>query len=211
MGLAKLFSYTTPVSLISNAKEVRRGTMNTTMKSIGSATFSVMVAIAVAALFVFPTEVSAQDSPSGILEDVPEGANRIIMVQEGASPADVYVEMYNMLVRADFQITTSAENLILEDLEELLDREPLVIQAKKQIHEELALQLAINVDETNQGGQLIASAKYAEDVNASVTQWKQAKWTSGQAKDAFVEAMDVVRRARYDALEYETGVAVSLK
>lgn len=41
---------------------------------------------------MMPGSLTAQDDPMGILEDIPEGGNRIIMIQEGVPPADVYVD-----------------------------------------------------------------------------------------------------------------------
>lgn len=164
--------------------------------------------VAVMVLFAFTGTMFAQQAPMGIVEDIPDGANRIIMVQEGVPPADVYVDTYNLLRTKDFQITASEESLVLSDLRDILNNEPLVFAAKKQIRDDMALWMTFNVNTTPAGGQLIASAKYAEDVNTPVGEWKQAAWTSGKAEEAFIEALDVIRHARYDAMDFEVGVAV---
>ncbi len=59
------------------------------------------------------------------------------------------------------------------------------------------------------GSQLVASTKYAEDVDTPLTDWNQAKWTDGETQDAFAEALDIVRHARYDAMDFEVGVALA--
>ncbi len=167
--------------------------------------------VAVVLLFAFTSNVIAQESPMGVIEDIPDGANRIIMVQEGVPPADVYVDTYNLLRTMDWKITASEATLVMSDLRDLLDDEPLVFAAKKQIQDDLALWMSFNANVSPEGGRLIASAKYAEDVNTPVGEWKQAAWTSGKAEEAFIDALDVIRHARFDAMDFEVGVAVAAK
>ena len=109
-----------------------------------------------------------------------------------------------------FKITASSETLVLKNLEEILDREPLIIEARKQVEQDMAIQLTFNVNPTaGVGGKLLASVKYAANVDASAGKWKEAKWTDGLAQEAFIHALDLVRHARYDAMEFEVGVAVT--
>jgi len=148
----------------------------------------------------------AQQLPTRVAEQIPNGANRIVMVQEEVPPADVYVDTYHLMNTMDYQITASEETLEPSSLEDILDREPLVFSAKKQVRDGLALWFTFNVDATAGGGQLLTSVKYAENVNAPLPQWKQAAWTQGKAKAAFADALDVVRHARYDAMDFQVKV-----
>ncbi|MBD3223836.1 MAG: hypothetical protein GF313_03855 [Caldithrix sp.] len=158
-----------------------------------------------------PQAAHGQTYPGGILEEIPQGANRIILIQEGVPPADIYVDTYNLLRNMDFQITASEETLVIRDLRDILENDPLVFAAKKQINQDLAIWMVFNCNVAPGGGKLIASARYAENVDSPVAQWQPAKWSSGKAQQAFIEALDIIRHGRYDAVNFEIGVAVSEK
>jgi len=142
-------------------------------------------------------------------EDIPDEANRIVLIQESVPPANVYVDAYNTLQRLDYTINSSATTLDTESLQEFLDEDPLIFTAEKQVNDKMALRLSLNVEKTAAGGKLVASAEYAENLNAPTTEWKQAKWTDGLAKDAFFSAFETLRNAQYSAIEFESGVAVA--
>lgn len=89
-----------------------------------------------------------------------------------------------------------------------MEDEPLVFGAKKQITDNLALWISGNVEGTTAGGRMIASVKYASDVDASVAEWQDARWTRGKAQTAFFEGLETVRSARYDAMDFDVGVMV---
>ena len=119
----------------------------------------------------------AQQLPTRVTSRVPDGVNQIVMVQKGVPPADVYVDTYHLMQNMDFRITASEETLEPTSLQEILDKEPLVFSAKKQVNDDLALWFTFNVDVVAGGGQLLSSVKYSDDVNAPLSQWKQAAWT----------------------------------
>lgn len=148
----------------------------------------------------------AQQLPTRISNDIPSGANHIVMVQEGVPPADIYADTYNLMKIMDFQITASENTLEPSSLEDILDQEPLVFSAKKQVNDNLALWFTFNVDAVSGGGQLMSTVRYASNVDAPVSQWKQAKWTNGKAKSSFTDALDIIRHARYDAMDFKVKV-----
>ncbi|MBD3275008.1 MAG: hypothetical protein GF372_06830 [Candidatus Marinimicrobia bacterium] len=147
-------------------------------------------------------------TPAGVAEDIPNNANRIVLQQEEVPPADVYVDMINLFNLQDWEITYSEENLDTDNLEDILENEPLVFGAKKQITNDLALWISGNVEGTAAGGIMIASVKYAGDVDTPVADWNDARWTMGKAQTAFFEGLEAVRGARYDAMDFDVGVMV---
>jgi hypothetical protein len=147
-------------------------------------------------------------TPAGVAEDIPNNANRIVLQQEEVPPADVYVDMINLFELKDWELTYSEENLDTDNLEDLLEDEPLVFGAKKQITDDLALWISGNVEGTAAGGIMVASVKYARDVDTPVAEWNDARWTRGKAQTAFFEGLETVRSARYDAMDFEVGVMV---
>lgn len=148
----------------------------------------------------------AQQMPTRVTKQIPKGANGIVMVQEDVPPADLYVDTYHLMKIMDYNITASEETLNPNSLKDLLDQEPLVFSAKKQVNDDLALWFTFNVDMTAGGGKLLTSVKYSDNVNTPVGEWKQAAWTNGKAKSAFTDALDVVRHARYDAMDFQVKV-----
>ncbi len=144
-------------------------------------------------------------------QTIPENANRIIIEQEGVPPADAYVDAINMFELMDWEIIASEETLILDNLREINDTEPLVFAAKKQVTDDMALRISGNVDAIPGGGEMMISAEYAEDVDTPVPEWKQASWTSGKAKEAFQKTLDIIRHSAYDAVDFEIGVSVVAK
>ncbi len=152
---------------------------------------------------------TSQDGmPAGVEQDIPNDANRIVLQQTDVPPADVYVDMINLLQLKDWTLTYSEENLDTDNLEGILENEPLVFSAKKQINNNLALHITGNVEATPEGGQMIASVKYSDNVDTPVGEWQNATWTSGKSQTAFFEGLEAVRSARYDAMNFEVGVMV---
>jgi len=169
-----------------------------------------ILSVILAATLLLSLTGFAQAQQFGILSQIPEDANRVVLEQEGVPPADTYVDTYNLMRTADFQIIDSEETLELSSLRDLIaEGDPLVFTAKKQVRDDLALRISFNIETTPGGSKLIASAEYADDVNASIPNWNQATWTDGEAQDAFAEALDIVRHARYDAMDFEIGVAIN--
>jgi hypothetical protein len=83
---------------------------------------------------------------------------------------------------------------------------PLAFAVQKETSGGLVLRIAIHINPIPDGGRLIASADYATGTPAE--QWQDAIWTSGSARKAFAEAIEVVRKTAYDSAEFEIGVAV---
>lgn len=144
-----------------------------------------------------------------IAEEIPDNANRVFLVQEGTPPADVYVDMINILQLADWKLTYAEDNLETDNLEDMLQDAPLVFEARKQITDEMALQITGNVEATAAGGQIIATIEYANSVDTPTGDWNDAVWTTGKEKMAFYEGLESLRHARYDALEFESGVMLT--
>ena len=115
------------------------------------------------------------------------------------------------LQRMDYTIVNSEETVDLDALTELLDQEPLVFAATKQVEPGLAIRITANVGIISGGGELKASVQYAEDVNTPTGQWKQATWTDGQAEHAFIEALNALHYAQYSGVDFATGVAVATR
>jgi len=153
--------------------------------------------------------MSQKAIPYGIANKIPQGANRILLRQEAVPPADVYADALNYLKRHDFEVTASQEILETDSLEDLLERSPLTFAAKKQIKANLAIRIVGNVNAYAGGGILIASVEYAPSVDKPIAQWKKAKWNSGKSQEAFFKGLDVLRGTRYDAMDFEVGVALT--
>lgn len=147
----------------------------------------------------------------GVIEKIPENANRIVLIQEQRPPASVYVDMIHVLRLKGYDIRYSEENMDIDYLTDMLDDEPLVFTARKQVNDDLALWIKGNVEMTPGGGKLVASVNYAENVNAAADEWKNARWTDGQSKLAFFEGLETLRSSHYDALDFEVGVMVTAR
>lgn len=123
----------------------------------------------------------------GLQEEIPAQANRILLYQEETAPADVYVDAINYFRRQDWLVTASEETMDPIELEEALDEDPLAFTVKKQVNDDLALEISAKVDVRGAGGQLIASADYASSITRPIAEWKQAEWTEGKARTAFYD------------------------
>jgi len=169
------------------------------------------IAIIVGLLIPFlPASAQAQvPNDWGVAGEIPEQANRIILDQEGVPAADVYVDALYTLERQDFKITDSEDTFNIDELSDIIaDGIPLVFMARKQITDDMAIEISANVMTIPGGGRLVASVKYADSVETDVPNWKQAKWTEGRAKEAFYRGLETIRGIRYDAMDFEMGVAV---
>lgn len=147
-------------------------------------------------------------TPAGVAEEIPNNANRIVLEQEEVPPADVYVDMINLFQLQGWEVTYAEENLDTDNLEDILENESLVFGAKKQITSDLAVWISGNVEGFAEGGRMIASVKYASDIDTPIAEWNDARWTRGKAQTAFFEGLETVRSARYDAMDFEVGVMV---
>jgi len=170
---------------------------------------SVIVSGVFISLFLTGCATTSKSIPHGVLEDIPQNANRVILDQEGVPPADVYVDALMTLKNQGFSVVSSKETFDLDKLSDILKNEPLVFAAKKQIQPGLAIRIAGDARTVPGGGRLIASIMYANDVNDDIEQWKDASWTSGKSREAFFQGLEILRGTRYDAMDFEIGVAVS--
>jgi|GEM_PF-1502640 len=153
--------------------------------------------------------IAAQDIRTrGVEMRIPDDANRIVLEQEGVPPADVYVDAVRYLEMKDFEMLVSEETFATDALESLLEAAPLNFSARKQINDTLALRITGDVSKIPGGGRLIASVEYADSVDTPIPEWKQAAWTTEPAKNAFFKALEIMRGTRYDAMDFEVGVAV---
>ncbi|MCF7803560.1 MAG: hypothetical protein K9N46_02480 [Candidatus Marinimicrobia bacterium] len=176
----------------------------------------VLVALLVATGLLIPTmsaHLNAQVPNSwGLTSKIPEDADLILMQQEGVPPADVYIDALLSFKRQNYELKHSENTFDPAELEGIiLGDSPLVFVAKKQVTDDLALEITANVQPIPGGGKMLASVRYAESVEADVGEWKQAKWTEGKAKEAFFRGLEALRQTRYDAVDFETGVVVTRK
>jgi len=170
---------------------------------------SVLVAGAFIGLFLTGCAATSKSIPHGVLEEIPQNANRVILDQEGVPPADVYVDALMTLKNQGFDVVSSKETLDLDKLSDILENEPLVFAARKQIQPDLAIRITGDARTIPGGGRLIASIMYANNVNDNIEQWKDARWSSGKSREAFFQGLEILRGTRYDAMDFEIGVAVS--
>ena len=147
----------------------------------------------------------------GLQEEIPDGANRVLLEQEEMPPADAYVDAYHFFERkGGFDIVASEETLDLDELGEILtDDDPLAFTAHGQVARNMAVRVAINVDRlpAGTGALTIASVEYADQLPAE--EWHRAEWTKGRARRAFFEGLEIIRGTAYDAVDFEVGVAVA--
>ncbi len=150
-----------------------------------------------------------QPFPHGVLDKIPQNANLIMLDQQGVPPATVYADALITLQNQHFQIVSSKNTLDIDKLSDILKNEPLIFSAKKQIQPDLAIKITADARSMAGGGRLIASVKWAPNVNDSVEQWKDARWTSGIPREAFFEGLEILRGTRYDAMDFDIGVAIT--
>ncbi len=155
--------------------------------------------------------ISQEAVTRGVEKRIPDGANRILLRQTQVPPADVYADAINHLKRQNFEITASEETYDENILTNITESRPLVFTAKKQINDTLAIRIMANVEKCDGPlcGRLIASVDYAKDVDASIPEWKHARWTDPPAKNAFFKALEILRGTSYDFMNFEVGVAVT--
>ncbi|MFP4548159.1 MAG: hypothetical protein ACLFQM_08495 [Fidelibacterota bacterium] len=156
------------------------------------------------------SQVYSQDKAWDIENRIPEGANRILLKQTAVPTADVYVDAIHHLERKDFEIITSEETFDSDLLESITEKKPLVFSARKQINDTLAIRIMGNVQNCGPTcGLLVASVKYANDVNAPIPNWKNATWNKMDEKNAFFKALEILQGTAYDFMNFEIGVAVT--
>jgi len=169
---------------------------------------SAVALLAALLLFLAPGEAVAQEAFSGIQDEIPDGANRIILNQREITPSDVYLNALNTFRRAEWEVIASEDAEDVTELADLLtgEEEALAFTARGEVSDDLALRIAVNVEPIPAGGRLIASVDYA--ANTLADNWQDAAWTTGREREAFFEALEVLRRTAYDNAGFEVGVAV---
>lgn len=166
-------------------------------------------ALLTALLFLLaPQGVAAQEAFSGIQDEIPDGANRIILDQREITPSDVYLNALNTFRRSDWEVIASEDAEEVTELENLLagEEDALAFTARGEVSDDLALRIAVHVEPRPAGGRLIASVDYA--ANTPADNWQDAAWTTGKEREAFFEALEVLRRTAYDNAGFEVGVAI---
>jgi hypothetical protein len=155
-----------------------------------------------------PQGAAAQETFSGIQDEIPEGANRIVLEQREITPSDVYLNALYTFRRSDWEVIASEDSEEVTELDDLLagEEEALAFTARGEVSDDLALRIAVNVEPIPAGGRLIASVDYA--ANTPTDSWQDAAWTTGREREAFFEALEVLRRTAYDNAGFEVGVAV---
>lgn len=184
--------------------------MNRTIKTSRSIGRSIPIAALFAALLFLlaPQGAAAQETFSGIQDEIPEGANRIVLEQREITPSDVYLNALYTFRRSDWEVIASEDSEEVTELDDLLagEEEALAFTARGEVSDDLALRIAVNVEPIPAGGRLIASVDYA--ANTPTDSWQDAAWTTGREREAFFEALEVLRRTAYDNAGFEVGVAV---
>ncbi len=83
--------------------------------------------------------------------------------------------------------------------------------AVKQVSSQLVLKMPVEITSEQQGAKLVASAYYADNKNASSSEWKQAKYNDGESKEAFQHAVNTMKEVvNYNNINFESGTAVAL-
>ena len=134
-------------------------------------------------------ETPAPDAAPTVTEEIPEGANRIVMdrqeiTEELTSDAPglaFYVDARQHLELNGFTIETA------DDEELFLITEPMAVS------DGLAVRMNINIDPAPGGSRLIGLVEYANSPAASAGAWQAASWTDGPAREAFSAAVDIMR------------------
>lgn len=143
----------------------------------------------------------------GVTDEIPADATKIVLQEETVFPGDAYINALRYFQRKDFVVTSSEETFNTSILKDLIDNEPLIFEVKKQISDDMALSISVNIDSRRPRGSIIkADAKWAHDVAAGSDEWKQAKWTSGRDRIAFFKALELMRGTAYDTITFEIGV-----
>ena len=141
-------------------------------------------------------DATTPDAAATVTEEIPEGANRIIMdrqeiAEELASDTPglaFYVDARQHLEENGFEIETAD------------DEELFLITAPQQVSDSLALRMNLNIDPAPGGSRLIGLVEYANSAAASEGAWRPASWTGGAAQEAFSAAYDIMREL--SATEY---------
>ena len=144
-------------------------------------------------------ETAAPDANPTVTEEIPDGANRIVMdrqVTEGDLTADApglafYTDARQHLEANGFQIDTAD------------DEELFLITAPMSVSDSLALRMNVNIDPAPGGSRLIGLVEYANSPAASEGAWRAASWTGGPAQEAFSAALDIMREL--SATEFGTA------
>lgn len=180
------------------------------MRNLIQKTIATTLSLLLTVLFagnVFAGDKDKYTNPAA--EDIPRNANRIILEQEQQPPADMYVDAMQFLRNAGYDITKAEDAMETQSLNDLAENRPLTMNAEKQINDDMAIQITLNVNTTPGGSELIASAFYADSKDVSEANWNEASWTDGKSKKAFEKAFFALRQGTYDTITFESGVAVA--
>lgn len=147
---------------------------------------------------------------AGLQERIPDDANIIILIQEEAPPAEVYVDAIHSFERSGYEIVASEETMEINSLTDLFDQDgALTFSATKQVDADMALRITGRADVAKEGGRLIASAEYATTMNTPLSEWNDARWTNDRPREAFFTALEQLRHTGYDALDFEIRVGIA--
>lgn len=143
------------------------------------------VASLLAVLMVFLTGCA---SSSILPDDVPEGANRIIMEREEMTEGlDADAPALAFFVDARQHLRENGFTLAEDDEEELLlTTEPM------QVDDDLALRIQVHARPAPGGSEVYISSNWAPTTTAAPNAWQAAHWTDGMPREAFGETYTIM-------------------
>ena len=144
-------------------------------------------------------ETAAPDANPSVTEEIPEGANRIVMDRQAvdeeltsdAPGLSFYTDTRQHLEANGFEIDTAD------------DEELFLVTAPMAVSDSLALRMNLNIDPAPGGSRLIGLVEYANSPAASEGAWRAASWTDGPAREAFSAALGIMREL--SATEFGTA------
>ena len=167
--------------------------------ALGLAAFVFVLAGCASAGETTSEETPAPDVAESAAEDIPDGANRIVMDRQeddGELTTDApglafYTDARQHLEANGFQIDTAD------------DEELFLTTAPMSVSDSLAVRMNVNIDPAPGGSRLVGLVEYANSAAASEGAWRAASWTDGAAKEAFSAAIDIMRELA--ATEFATA------
>lgn len=160
-----------------------------------------LLSLTLPALLVFTLVACSSTGEAGlaptVVEDIPEGANRVVLEREGVTemltpdaPAQaLYNDTVELLRLKGFTLASANDDALT------ILTEPMMVDG-------LALRMDITVQTIAGGSQLVARTEYAPAGMAG--NYTTAAWTEGNAKQAFARAFDMLEGITYSDIKVAT-------
>lgn len=144
-------------------------------------------------------ETPAPEASPTVTEEIPEGANRIVMDRQ-ATEGELTTDAPGLAFYTDTRQHLEANGFTIETAD---DEELFLITEPMSVSDSLALRMNLNIDPAPGGSRLIGLIEYANSPAASEGAWRAASWTDGAAQEAFSAALDIMREL--SATEFGTA------